>query len=116
MVRVMKRVEVPSYPVSIFMAGDWSAADLVCDDYCLDVGLCVTLTPTAYTYTGGYEDGFIVGLINYPRFPKEPSEIWSHAEALGERIREACGQQSYTIQAPDKTVWFSHRAEGTPNA
>lgn len=107
----MKRVEVPSYPVSIFMAGDWMAADRVCDAYCAEVGLCVTITPTHYTFTGGYEDGFIVGLINYPRFPKTPEEIWRHAEALAEQMLEECRQQSYTIQAPDKTVWFSHRPE-----
>lgn len=66
-------VELPktctSYPVSIFMAGDYNAAREICRAYCDEVGYCVTVTPTSYVYTGGEESGFIVGLINYPRFP-----------------------------------------------
>jgi hypothetical protein len=30
---------------------------------------------------------------------------------LAERLRTEANQQSYTIQALDKTVWFSHRPE-----
>ena len=72
---------------------------------------CVTVTPTTYVYTGGEEDGMIVGLINYPRFPASPDNLWERAEDIGDALRTALGQQSYTIQAPDKTVWFSHRPE-----
>lgn len=109
----MKRVEVPSYPVSIFIAGDLFAADDACREFADEVGLCVTVTTTNYVFTDGAEDGVIVGLINYARFPSTPAEIWSKAEALAERLRIALDQQSYTIQAPDKTVWFSHR-QGDP--
>lgn len=110
----MKRVEILSYPVSIFIAGRAADIEDQCRTYCDEVGLCVTCTPTVFIYTHGEEDGYIVGLINYPRFPSEPATIWAHAEALAERLRvEAC-QQSYTIQAPDKTVWFSHRPEDNP--
>lgn len=107
----MKRVLVPSYPVSIFIAGDADAAYYPCREYCDRVGLCVTLTATDYIYQGGFERGVIVGLVNYPRFPKEPDAIWSQSETLAALLCERLGQQSYTIQAPDKTVWFSHRAE-----
>ena len=107
----MKRVEVPSYPVSIFIAGEPWRAQAVCSDFCDRVGLCVTVTETSYRYTGGSEQGVIVGLINYPRFPSTPEAIWERAEQLASVLRERLGQQSYTIQAPDKTVWFSHRPE-----
>lgn len=107
----MKRVEVPSYPVSIFIAGNAKEASLRARGYCDDVGLCVTVTETRYMFTGDMEFGVIVGLINYPRFPNDPETIWAHAEALGERLCRGLQQESYTIQAPDKTVWFSHRAE-----
>lgn len=107
----MKRVEVPSYPVSIFIAGNAREASLRARGYCDDVGLCVTVTETRYMFTGGMEFGVIVGLINYPRFPATPKQIWEHAEALGERLCHGLDQESYTIQAPDKTVWFSHRLE-----
>lgn len=104
-------IVVPSYPVSIFIAGDAWEAETICLGYCDDVGFCVTVTETAYCYTDGEEAGVIVGLINYPRFPSAPDAIWRHAETLAARLCEGLGQQSYTIQAPDKTVWFSHRAD-----
>lgn len=110
----MKRVEIPSYPVSIFIAGRAMEAETICLDYCDRVGLCVTVTETTYCFTGGEEAGVIIGLINYPRFPSTPEAIWAHAETLAERLRQEAGQDSYTIQAPDKTVWFSHRAEDQP--
>jgi hypothetical protein len=105
----MKRVDVHSYPVSIFMAGDALEAMTICKAFCDQVGLCVTLTNTAFVYTGGGDVGFIVGLINYPRFPKEPDEIFALAERLAADLCDGLKQQSYSIQAPDKTVWISHR-------
>lgn len=105
----MKRVVVSSYPVSIFIAGEPWRAQQICRDFCDAVGLCVTVTETAYCFTGGREQGVIVGLINYPRFPAGPTSIWERAEQLASVLCERLAQQSYTIQAPDKTVWISHR-------
>lgn len=115
----MKRVEVLSYPVSIFMAGPMKDAFDICMKYCADVGYCVTLNGTGYIsrdIRGGarHDPGFVVGLINYPRFPAEPRTIWHHAETLAALLCSGLDQQSYTIQAPDKTVWFSHRLEDSP--
>jgi len=110
----MKRVEVPSYPVSIFIAGKASDIEDMCRTYCDEVGFCVTCTPTSYVYTGGEETGYIIGLINYPRFPMTPEQIWDHAAALAERLRNEASQDSYTIQAPDKTVLVSYRDAPPP--
>ncbi|RYD68385.1 MAG: hypothetical protein EOP58_00770 [Sphingomonadales bacterium] len=105
----MIRAEVPSYPVSIFIAGERWKAEMMCLHYCDDVGLCVTVSEVEYCYTGGQESGVVIGLINYPRFPSAPGAIWQRAEELAARLCDGLSQQSYTIQAPDKTVWFSHR-------
>lgn len=102
---------VPSYPVSIFIAGAAVDAVTTCQSYCDAVGLCVTVTETLYVFTDGFATGVIVGLINYPRFPATPEEIWTKAEVLARKLREGMEQESFTIQAPDKTVWFSWRAE-----
>jgi hypothetical protein len=99
-----------SYPISIFMAGDCEAAKKLCRFYCDEVGFCVTVTPTSYIYTDGQEDGFVVGLINYPRFPLDPSELWARALSIADTLRVSLGQDSYSIQAPDKTLWQSWRA------
>lgn len=106
----MKRAEVHSYPVSIFIGGDGGEAERLCREYCDNVGLCVTVMRTSYVYTGGETQGVIVGLINYPRFPSSSAAIWAHAEVLAERLREGLEQESYTIQAQDRTVWLSTRA------
>jgi len=105
----MIRKEAPSYPVSIFMAGDIAAATDYARRYCDDNGFCVTITPTVYVYTGGQEAGFIVGLVNYPRFPLSPDALWEAAETIAAYLRERLYQDSYTIQAPDRSVWISHR-------
>lgn len=103
------RAECPSYPVSIFMAGDTQDAETICRAYCDESGFCVTVAYANYVFTGGEEDGFVVGLINYPRFPRAPEQIWARAEELAAMLCANLGQQSYTIQAPDKTVWISFR-------
>lgn len=105
----MIRKEISSYPISIFIAGDLERAQIECENYCDEVGFCVTVTPTRFVYTKGGEEGVIVGIINYPRFPTSRELLWRHAETLAARLRVALIQDSYTVQAPDKTVWFSYR-------
>ncbi len=75
-----------------------------CQNYCSSVGLCVTFTPTIYLYKGGQERGVIIGLINYPRFPKEPSEIRAMALDLAEKLRVLYKQFKVTVVFPDETV------------
>lgn len=105
------RIETaPSWPVSIFIAGEQIDAERICSDFCDEVGLCVTVTATEYIYTGGWESGVTVGFINYPRFPKEAGEIEQRALELAQRLREGLGQESFSIQTPDETTWYSWRA------
>lgn len=99
----------PAYPVSIFMAGAVDNAKAICREYCDQVGLCVTVTPTTYVYTNGEEDGFIVGLINYARFPSDAAEIERKAKELADSLRGSLGQESYTIQTPTESRWYSWR-------
>jgi len=105
----------PSYPISIFMAGALAKAEACCQEYCDQWPYCVTVTPTRYVYTDGNEAGFIVGLINYPRFPSSAAEIWQKAEEIADYLVHRLGQQSYTIQSPDRTAWFSYRGQGNPS-
>ena len=105
----MRRAQTPSYPVSIFIAGDADKAREICRKFCDEEGLCVTVTPTTYVYTGGQESGVIVGLINYPRFPSEPSSIEQIATLLALELMHRLEQQSVSIQSPEVTRWFSIR-------
>jgi hypothetical protein len=68
--------EVPTYAVRLYIAGDVETAKRWLRHECWREGLCVTIEPTTFIYTGGEEDGFVVGFVNYPRFPTDPAGIW----------------------------------------
>ena len=108
-----KIVDVESCPISIFIAGSPALAKEAAQRYCDQIGLCVTVTETEYVYTGGSEKGVVIGLINYPRFPKTEDELFDRACDLGDWMLHALDQQSYSIQTPTKTRWVSHRPEDT---
>lgn len=107
--RPLWKAQVASYPVSIFIAGGACDIDDMCQTYCDEVGFCVTCTPTTYIYKHGEEDGYIIGLINYPRFPMTPEQIFDHAENLAYRLCDEASQASFSIQTPDATHWYSSR-------
>jgi hypothetical protein len=106
----MTRVEVPTYTATIFMAGDYADAVRLCRQFCM-TGLCVTVERAEFVYTGGAESGVRVGLINYPRFPSEPADLFAKAEALAEHLIEGLSQHSASIVASDRTVWLSRREQ-----
>lgn len=100
----------PTWTVTIHMAGDIVLAGQVIQRHAIDFPMCVTLTPTSFIYTGGREDGFAVGFINYPRFPVEDfDEIFNKAGVLADRLLHELGQHSYCIATPEKTLWYSRR-------
>lgn len=68
------------------------------------VPICVTVTPTDYLYKDGSEPGVVIGLINYPRFPKSPTEIRIYALQLAQILKDSLGQHRVSVVMPDKTV------------
>lgn len=101
----------PTIRIDIFMAGDIAKAKEVCREFCYSVGLCVHVEPVDYIYTGGEQAGFKVGLINYPRFEKDETEIWELARQLSMDLLYRLWQESYSIVGPERTEWYSRRAE-----
>ncbi len=100
-----------SWPVTIHIAGKPGDARYLCQRFCDKVGLCVTVTETTYVYTNGRELGVRVGLINYPRFPKESEEIEKQAYQLASLLRIGLRQDSFTIETPKETTWYSWREQ-----
>jgi len=78
----------------------------ICQDYVDNIGLCVTVTPTEFIYTNGNEPGVIVGLINYPRFPKKGFEIIKLANELGKKLMVQLEQCRISIVYPQSTIIF----------
>jgi hypothetical protein len=101
-----------AYKVEIFIGcDDLQAAFDICESYCTEIGLCVTVMPTMYFYRGGHCEGIVVGLINYARFPALPLAIWNKAHELAERLKIGLTQGSYTIQDHHETMFVSTRDE-----
>lgn len=101
----------PTFTADIYLAGDLAVIEQRCREFCLRVGLCVTVSPTRFVYTGGQEDGARVGLVNYPRFPKGADEVSELAKLLALELIDAACQHSALVVRPDQTVWVSRRDE-----
>jgi hypothetical protein len=106
----MEFTTVTTHWAEIFIAGDLDSARRVCRRYCYNVGLCVTIEPVDYVYTGGAESGVRVGLINYPRFPVTREALLETAKTLALLLMDDLHQHSFTIVTPTETFWASRRA------
>lgn len=99
----------PTIRYDIFIAGDHAQAKHICRNFCMEIGLCVTVERVDYIYTGGEEAGVRVGLINYPRFPVDQLELANKAYQLAHKLMLGLCQHSFSIVGPEKTEWFSRR-------
>jgi hypothetical protein len=67
-------------------------------------GLGVTFTPTEFLYKHGSEPGLIVGLIHYPRFPTDPTDIQMAAVKLAGILKAKLKQERVTVVCTDVTI------------
>jgi hypothetical protein len=67
-------------------------------------GMCVTVTPTTFIYKDGTEPGFIIGCINYPRFPENPLDIKTKALEIAEAMLLLFGQNRVSVVCSDETI------------
>lgn len=97
-----------TYWVWIYIAGDVREIKNICHEYC-EVGLCVTVEPLDFVYTGGEQSGARIGLINYPRFPSPKENIWTHAMELAGMLHSRLFQDSVLIMDADNTTWITRQ-------
>lgn len=97
-------MKTTTYKVEIFIAGGEYDVRSACARYCNNVGLCVTMTKTNYIYTSGSAEGWIIGLINYAKYPKKKAEVWDSAWWLTKTLLYFTGQEDCTIQDHEKSV------------
>lgn len=107
--KITERKSCGTFTAKIYIAGPIEIAKQIIRRECLVEGLCVTIESTLYIYSGGEEQGYVVGLINYPRFPKTPKEILDRAEKLAILLLNETYQQSVSIVTPEETIWISKR-------
>ncbi len=97
--------------VRIYMSGPIEHAKHALRAECMREGLCVTIEPTTFIYTGGEEAGFVVGLLNYPRFPTTSDALDARARDLMQKLLDATHQHSALMMTPSTTEWVSRRAQ-----
>jgi hypothetical protein len=100
-----------AYTDKIHTIGD---VEEIVDKFVNQVKDCVTITPTDFRYVDGHEPGVIVGWINYPRFPRDPSEITERALELGKTLMYKLGQLRVSITTPEDTYMIESVELGEP--
>lgn len=107
----METLTTQTYQIRLYLSGPIDVAKQVIRERCFARGLCVTVEPTTYIYTGGEEQGYVVGLLNYPRFPSTPKTLEDIAEDLALALLNRTYQGSVLIVSPNGSKWVSIRDE-----
>ncbi len=107
----MRIENAPTYWVKLYLSGPLEQAKQILRRECLAEGLCVTVEPTTFIYTGGEESGYVVGLINYPRFPNSQESIRERAMQLASMLLAETFQHSALVMDPISTEWLTIRKE-----
>lgn len=105
----MKTETAPTYCIRLYLSGPIEVAKQAIRAECLREGLCVTVEPTAFIYTGGEEAGFVVGLLNYPRFPTTLEALEARARDLMVKLLDATCQHSALMVTADRSEWITKR-------
>lgn len=107
----MKQCSASTFTVRIYIAGPMEVAKQILREECLREGLCVTIEPTTFIYTGGEEVGYIVGFVNYPRFQQDSASILTRARSVMGLLLDKTFQHSALLVTPDITEWITKRHE-----
>lgn len=105
----MRTEHCPTDWARIYISGPIEVGKQIIRAECLREGLCVTVEPTTYIYTGGEEAGYVVGLNEYPRFPSAPGQLQERARSLALALLAGTHQHSCMVQGPALTHWFTNR-------
>lgn len=98
---------VLTFRVDLFIAGDIDAARAAIHLHVYERGLCVTVTPTSFIYTGGEEAGMVIGFVNHPRFPLENAHvILARVREVAEMLMPMLNQRTSLIVTPEITEWI----------
>jgi len=103
----IKHMKAKSFYGNIWIGGEYASAVAACREFCQVNALCVTVTPAAFVYVGGMEDGVCVRLMQYPRFPEDESSLKDKAVRLAEHLRVRLFQRSFSIEFTDETHYDS---------
>lgn len=95
--------------IRIYLSGPINEAKQILRRFCKENHLCVNVQPCDYIYTGGEEAGYVVELVNYPKYPRDEGTIGNLAHCLAAQLMEGTYQDSYMIMDSEDTDWRSVR-------
>ena len=101
--------------IRLYLSGPIEVAKQTIRADVLRAGLCITIEPTTFIYTGGEESGYVVGLLNYPRFPCDPQQLHDRARDLMLKLLQATHQHSALMVAPSVSEWVTLREQPPTN-
>lgn len=107
----MQTQTAPTYQIRLFLSGPIEVAKQALRAECLREGLCVTIEPTTFIYTGGEEAGYVVGLLNYPRFPSSVEQLDRRARHVMYALLDATHQHSALMVTPTTSEWITKREQ-----
>lgn len=93
--------------VRVYIAGPIEPAKQIIRREVMRDPICVTIEPTLYIYTGGEEDGYVVGFINYPRFPSSEEKLVERARDLLKKLLLETYQKGALLVAPSGTQRYT---------
>lgn len=97
---------VKTFYVNIHLAGDYDTCIRKCREIAYTFGFCFQVHAVDYVYTGGAEDGVMIRVINYPRFPRNEEEIKNLCIQFGSQLATEMCQKSFTIETSTDTMYF----------
>ena len=83
----------------------------IISEYVNDVKWCVTITKTKFIYVNGDELGWIIGIIQYPRFPEEEIRLKDKTLKLAKILLKKCYQERLSVIFPDETIMLENVIE-----
>lgn len=98
-----------SATVSIYCTGDKARLYAAVQETIDAIGLCVSIFPCDYLFTGGQESGYEIRLINYPRLPFDMDTMMAKAGHVAQAVFTVNPKGSLTIVAPHETIFWSNR-------
>lgn len=107
----MRTLIEPTCVIRVYLSGPIEEAKRILRRECLSVGLCVTVEPTTFIFTGGEEQGYVVGFVSYPRFPAEEGQLMHLARTVAVKLLDETFQFSALIVGPTSSVWISIRED-----
>lgn len=109
-----RRETASTFTVRLYLSGPMDVAKQIIRAECLREGLCVTVEPCTFIYTGGEEAGYVVGLLNYPRFPTTKAALTERARDLMHKLLDGTYQHSALLVTQEATEWVTKREEVKP--